>query len=460
MSASSASHRQKPIINVGFQAMLASEESTGGVSLKIDSVVSQDPSRDPQLENEREEHQPQPLHPRPSPQLEISESPLNSTPIPPEKQKRNQISLEKKLELIKYDDMHPEESKTSLAKLFQLPRPTVIGILNQKDKLLEHARKNASRICDLIRIRKSKVPAVEATLRSWLKSLEIQGVRVSDEKIYTQAIEVYRLFSCNQDPPMSPCLFSSTWRTKFLKHHRVDLNLKNSYPTPSERITWHNKVILWKLDEIHPDDMYTCDLTNKGASDDLGGQVLKGMEPNTTPGDLTVANFKEWLHEFDRSVNRDIYLFVNKTIGSYSMGIQGLKYLKILVVPNGLSGLMPMSIRLMKEFKANYHKPLITNLGGAYKPPPDSLGLAWSNVQSPIIQKSFDLFRMELCTLEDISLDRVEAFINESGPAENDLRREMKSQLKEEDYRLYKYYIFQDGDTGPPTRLETEAQKK
>ncbi|KAF8956194.1 hypothetical protein BGZ46_002423 [Entomortierella lignicola] len=182
-------------------------------------------------------------------------------------------------------------------------------------------------------------------------------------------------------------------------------------PTQTEKADWKNKMIIWKLDKYSHDDIYTCDLATMFLSavpgqsmmpskrDSSSVSVLLGCSANgrhkldpvvlvrqsagefevgggyngyndvvldAQLDDLTSSTFENWLSEFDSSIGRKVFLFVDQPLWdmvSKGWGIlkPPLRHVKIVPVPRWLSASLPMNQMIIKEFKAFFHAHVLEN---------------------------------------------------------------------------------------------------
>ncbi|KAF9348159.1 hypothetical protein BGX26_000410 [Mortierella sp. AD094] len=392
-----------------------------------------------------------------------------------------------------------------------MPRTTAIGILKDEKKLLDYLSANPSQGLDARRVVDSRTPEVERLLVGWLRKLMVQGVDVSDKKICAQAIEILRMLSSDLDELQYPgsLLYTPGWLRGFKKRRTSSLALKSVYPTSSERFSWATKVQQSNLGSLDPSDVYICDLASifmrvmpagednepkcatqiKGCAsasvllccngtgrDKLSPRIFfrgaiintnelgpEGMDLNTRLGDLTNHAFEQWLFELGSLVNRRICLLLNNSVSRHLSGIQCPEHIKIISVPDGISRFLPMSARLMMEFKAYYHTPQLldnpnvkANLVDTYTPLLHHIHIAWSQVQPPVIKQSFEQFRVDAGILRRTpSEEATQDTVDKDDSAKTGPQSNLKSAIQDGRFEHYKH---QDGDTGPSSDLWVEIQ--
>lgn len=81
------------------------------------------------------------------------------------KNKRQAISLSKRLEVINYSNEHPEISQQNLANFFGLERSTVSKIIQQKEKYLNLC--NNSQALTTLRLKSALFPYLDNAVYQW-----------------------------------------------------------------------------------------------------------------------------------------------------------------------------------------------------------------------------------------------------------------------------------------------------
>ncbi|KAF9170464.1 hypothetical protein BGX21_008807 [Mortierella sp. AD011] len=199
---------------------------------------------------------------------------------------------------------------------------------------------------------------------------------------------------------------------------------------------WATKVIEWNLDKYGTDDIYTCGLT----------------------------------------IDTTIWIYVE----AISARISQLRFVKIILVPNGLSSSLPMNTKLLKEFKAHYHAhlfnvaPNVTAFPlGAHRPQLLLIPAAWFQVSVSVVKQSFQNF-LDVAGLatgdadnSPFNIQPMEEEEEEGGEGESGrdrLQRALKGVgvvtelFQTQELHRYHYYTAQDGDTGPSSALFTQIR--
>ncbi|KAF9110052.1 hypothetical protein BGX27_006844 [Mortierella sp. AM989] len=437
-------------------------------------------------------------------------NPRNTSPIPPKgtgnidievncvsskppHRLRTRFSYDEKSKLLaEWDKCSEGESIKDFCDRMGVKRITFYGFLKCRKTVAKAMLKNPSRASEMSRDTGARAPEVEERVAGRIKELKTQGILCSDSTICTMAIEFERmLYICSEGTIKSPCLFTSGWLEGFMVRKEKDCQTKSDYPTLWGMNKWKSKIDEWELHKVKQEDMYTCGITGmfldmapptpskewakikmngdwvsillccdgsvNGASA-AEGQEPRDMEPYTTSGSLTSATFEKYLQELDSSVGRVIYLFVNNDIWSYVPKDLWLKNVKIICVPDGFSGHLPMNTRIMKEFKAIYHRLIVEN-DGTYMPQSQPINVSWSQVQTSTITEGFQLFQGEGIELVREASFKILVAKREGGASAVDrLREAMKdSRFKKEHIR---HYTYQDGNTGPSAELWSQLQAK
>jgi len=106
---------------------------------------------------------------------------------------------------------------SDISRKFNVPRPTIYGIINDKDRLRQVTDSRVSKGLTLERYStaESRFRILEELLVAWSGNVRDQGISVTDQKITAQAFEIYRMLSGIVAKPLPPCKFTSGWQQKF-----------------------------------------------------------------------------------------------------------------------------------------------------------------------------------------------------------------------------------------------------
>ncbi|KAF9434659.1 Tigger transposable element-derived protein 6 [Entomortierella beljakovae] len=433
--------------------------------------------------------------------------------LPVKVNKRSPVTVQRKIEIIKYQMEHRTKSHGELAKAFNVPRTTLIGILKNQKSTLQYANDSKAKdsaqgvsIENTRRIVDSRSPTVESALVFWLNGLSNRGVTVSDKKICTQAIEIHRLLSTITNTETSVCHYTTGWLKGFKARHHLETERQYS---DTLDYSWETKVISWRLYEYDSNDIYTCGLTSifltvmpaSNTKDDMmvpsdvdcsSASVLLScnasgshkLEPfvvfrnpsidsvsRSNVGEFNGFFFIEWLSELDANISRSILLLVDTDIWSYAAQVLNtdlrLQFVKVVSVPNSLRPHLPMNTKLLKEFKAQYHAQMfyvapnmLAAPIGSHKPQLSLISRAWSFISDAMINRYFREFLEKGGLIQYHSRIYFQQAKSKGESGKERLKQALNVMLRPEDaIDRYLYYTAQDGDTGPSGDILTFLQR-
>ncbi|KAF9171054.1 hypothetical protein BGX20_008172 [Mortierella sp. AD010] len=243
------------------------------------------------------------------------------------KRPRKALDLKQKIEIIQFFCQNRRKSMKELSDHFGIARTTIYGIIKSKESILECVRlmHQDSMMLAACRMVESPFRILEEILAAWHNHQRSRGVPMTCKKICTQGADIHRVLSCLLPEPLPPCMFSSGWLKGFKK--RTVRQSSSNFET--------------------------------GGYDD---DVVLDARLN----DLASSTFENWLFEFDSGVGRNVVLFVDQSIwDTLNMGWDilrpPLRYVRIVPVPKWLSASLPLSVNIVKEFKAYFHALLLEN---------------------------------------------------------------------------------------------------
>ncbi|KAI8597022.1 hypothetical protein EDD21DRAFT_386550, partial [Dissophora ornata] len=449
------------------------------------------------------------------------------------KRSRTALQLQEKLKIIAFWEQNPI-SFPALGEHFGLSRTTVYGIIKNKKASwdLERARPRAALTLETSRMVESRFRVLEELLMSWFTDLRCRGVSVSGKKITTQAFEIHRTLSGVLVEPLPPCLFTSGWLKGFKKRRNVCLETMRDDKVNEKKIP-EVRILKLYLQCYHTDDIYFCDVMSMFLSM-LPSGAVQNKQKQTTPSrrdqnsvsvllcsnasgtdkreplvlvremeadnpeldshtdaandtrieDLTCSTFQNWLIELDSSLGRRILLVMDDSMWSVlNIGRKPpsflLRFIKVVIVPNRIGALLPMSARLITEFKLQYHRLLLKNwkntmvvdscgpeASSSFSPslPHDVclrlLPKAWLRVQALIIQ---DCYRNILTLFDCSGVAQCKETIRQPSPSltseestEYKLRVALKAAIPDIRESVLRYYLTQDRDMGPTSFLRRQ----
>ncbi|KAF9111093.1 hypothetical protein BGX27_005414 [Mortierella sp. AM989] len=333
------------------------------------------------------------------------------------KRRRNQITLEEKIAVVKYADMNPDATAIQLGKHFKLCRTTIYGIMSKAKELLAAELLRVPSSLNLCRLQEARFRILEELLVDWVKILWSQQICVPAKKIMAQGMEIYTMLSHFLSVPWEPCSFTSGWLKGF---QRRQFRLASDGNEMAKKrfllATPKNDLKSIRVGQYKMGDIYSCEMTgmnlnlnlpnlaqdkgrdmaickselssvtivacfNATGSDKREPLVLvrqagfgilntkryHDMVDGTKTEDLINYTFFSWLIEFDSSLVRRTLLMVDEAIWnllkSDCTDFQSvLKWIVVVKVPMGHAGSSPMSARIAKEFKSRYYFHLIEAL--------------------------------------------------------------------------------------------------
>ncbi|KAG0002869.1 hypothetical protein BGZ79_002174 [Entomortierella chlamydospora] len=423
-----------------------------------------------------------------------------------EKRTRKALSLHEKLDIIRYRWQNPSVSIAAIARIKNVPRTTVHGIIRDQEEIIKKAADPwlEHRMTDTYRIVKRPFRILELLLQRWICDLNSRGISLSDLKITSQAFEIYRMLNYVLSYPLIPHKFTSVWLRKFKEQNRYYLEAP-IYDTPGVD-SCSLEELLQEIRSYPFNDIYLCGETSMflsvherllepeckghaaGGAKRASVSILfclnvgdmhsprplvhvrhstrvvvsncyDGMIIDPDHEDLTGPGFHEWLREFDGTLGRNALLLVNEPLWElYKSSTSSLQHIKVLKVPTKYNILYPITTNTIKAFKANYlrllaslwsfaeasaHMPLITLIEL-------KLGFvlsAWRETKDKInLQELFKEMIYGDRNAESGSLTYEKS-------VEKELISAFKLTFHISDESQLKYQCSQDEDTGPTASL-------
>ncbi|KAG0017872.1 LYR motif-containing protein 2 [Entomortierella chlamydospora] len=422
------------------------------------------------------------------------------------KRKRTAISLQDKGKVLNYVDQNPDATIIEIADRFQMCRTTIYGIMNSRSRILERLNgvtnlPQASLVHDSYRVSESRFLILEELLAIWLKDLKQQWIQVSDNKIMTQARELYRMLSDRPQVPMDPCRFTSGWLKGFQKRKNINpRGTRKKIGSESLSVEGENHFASLRVRRYKKCDIYSCETTSmhlnfvapnflQEKSQDKAtvrqGEPLAlkaigyhEMVDDAEAEDLKKGTLIRWLMEFDRTLVHPILLFVDEAIwrllsfdgedsGSY------LRLIDVIKVPGRHAGSSPMGAGIAKEFKSSYYWHLISalnhraeSLGGVENNSKkldtleEHLGLiltAWDKIHSRDIKRLFQKFLEPIGPAADDIASRSQSI--QSFYYSTMLPGHIKDSFPEMSNAVIQYFANLDKDTGPSSFMRSKIQQ-
>ncbi|KAF9110922.1 hypothetical protein BGX27_005704 [Mortierella sp. AM989] len=318
---------------------------------------------------------------------------------------RMRCDLKKKREIIQYREDNPNVPVVDIARAFSCPRTSIYAILNLK-QYIEGYHSNLPDRCRLV-----KIPfyILDELLVQWSINLKNRGYTLRPKSYSAQALEICRMLSSLLKEPLPPRKFTSSWVKNFQNRYKNRLESAQSGQTLSAtEISRVASNALEAMKNYSADDIYTCDSTcmylnvmpeaipgdsnschadpsaiatvllcvNASGTDKREPSYLVRESSNATEerrcnetvlnaslNDVPVSILEGWLFDFDRSLDRNVLLLIDGALRGM-LNLDGgseklLKHVKITVVSGRLEAMLPMSARIIQDFKTHYYNLLL-----------------------------------------------------------------------------------------------------
>ncbi|KAF9172648.1 hypothetical protein BGX21_009509 [Mortierella sp. AD011] len=318
---------------------------------------------------------------------------------------RQAHSLEKKQKIIEYRQANPTVLVSKLSEKFGVSRPTVYDIIKMNGRIGQHLTERPGSF----RVTQNRFRILEELLACWGREQVYRGATPVYETYSAQAFEIHRMLSSLLEKPLPPCLFTAGWYSGFKDRYKQTLM---DATQGSQRISWAKEAnnVLQAIQNVKPRDIYTCDgtcmyldlmsdatfLRSKAKSsarlnssttvtvllctnatgtdrrDPLflvrqSSAVTKksgcvGTVLDSSLDDLPASILEKWLIDFDKSLKRKVVLLMDEALSnmlSCSNVVGNLSRVTVVTVLKPLGAILPMSTRLIKDFKIHYYTLLL-----------------------------------------------------------------------------------------------------
>ncbi|KAF9363771.1 hypothetical protein BGX34_003378 [Mortierella sp. NVP85] len=427
------------------------------------------------------------------------------------KRPRKALQLQERLEIIEFCEENQSMSMYDISKRFNVPRPTVYGIIKDKDRLRQLARSRVSKGLTLQRYStaESRFRILEELLVAWSENVRNQGFPVTDEKITAQAFEIHRMLSSGiVAKPLPPC-----WQQRFKERRSGSMFANRKASSTSQRTdSWSFQEDDLSRFSRDLDDVFMCGVARRDVHiDKIPQGHSHGKEINAGVKDLTTLELVKWLEDFDKELDRSIILILDLSTWNLlqlNPEVHGeqdplaasrarLKNIVIVKVPEEHSACHPMATGLAREFKLLYVCFLLNldvdvDKRTAFRDETtfvDRLRLirhAWFSVRDSTIGHSFEMIERSLQKWagqhrlflksstrkknskasplsrgmvidEDprrhpLPRDRVNLI-------DKDLSRELRNAFPDVPDTVIQYYLTQEADVGPSSFLRTKVKE-
>ncbi|KAF9580129.1 Tigger transposable element-derived protein 1, partial [Lunasporangiospora selenospora] len=357
-----------------------------------------------------------------------------AVPARREKRARTAVTLQRKLEIIKYVERNRIHSTwKKMGEELQINRSTMQNIFKDKENI-QKLSLLANEISppftmESSRLAQSNFYQMEVLLIKWAADMRAHQVPIPLVTIRWQAYAVHRLLSGLGAETLPPHKFCGEWFRKFAL--REDL-----------READHNNTVV--PNNASPDLLRFRQLFDRILRNRLGQQRVE---------------LSDWLIAFDSELENSSLLLVSVVVWEQIKGmLQGLKLtnLRVEAVPVQLNKWLPMRTGIVREFKCyvnalnfEWTRDRSYPLGNVYQQ-------AMQNVQGTVIQKCHQQFREVVqgtkpgklfkgLTPGQRRLDQVLRVVHNVNDGSND--------------DVFQYYLNQDCDVGPSAFLGAEIEK-
>ncbi|KAF9093378.1 hypothetical protein BGX27_001619, partial [Mortierella sp. AM989] len=173
-------------------------------------------------------------------------------------QGRQEITLERKDEVIQLWRQVQSNSITSFAKSCGMPRTTVYGIIKRHQSSDAGVQIQMASRKERFRNRKPRLPIVEEVLVSWIIYLRLHGE--PDPAVCRVGRMVHDALTELLLNPQPPCQFSPSWLKGFMNRHSEDLQTEETSSSLSVRETLTDYSVKRLLSKYEPSDIFCCHL--------------------------------------------------------------------------------------------------------------------------------------------------------------------------------------------------------
>jgi len=198
------------------------------------------------------------------------------------KRSRTALELQERLAIIEFWEENQNMSMYNISKRFSVPRPTIYGIIKDRERLKQLAAGLPS--SGLTPARKSSVESpfriLEELLVVWSVDLRDRGFVVTDKMITAQAFEIHRMLSGVVSKPLPPCKFTQGWLQKFKERRSGSI-----FATRETGSTIHEADWSFQEDDLRRfsrklDDVFMCGVVSMYL-DALPTRIYDGLCPES-----------------------------------------------------------------------------------------------------------------------------------------------------------------------------------
>ena len=328
------------------------------------------------------------------------------------KRKLNTLTLQEKIDVIKFHLKNPSFSQAYIAKEFNIPPPTICRIIKNKDDII-NKEKSGTFTNNIKRFKSNKYIEIDDALFTWFCQARSNNVMINGSVLQTKAQQLAHSNYGNE------CEINMSWINRWKSKHNICSKTLHGEGSSAPLATineWKSGQLVQILQEFEPKDIYNVDetglfwkmLPNKtmciktdtvrgnkkpknritvlvGAS--MTGEKLplyfigKSKCPrnmknkrellsvyrNNKTAWMTAAIFDEWIVKFDRSMtDRKVALIIDNCPSH--VVTKELKNVTVFFLPpNCTSKIQPCDAGIISNLKQYYRGRLVTKALCAYE---------------------------------------------------------------------------------------------
>ncbi|CAG8711501.1 19470_t:CDS:2 [Cetraspora pellucida] len=251
------------------------------------------------------------------------------------------ITLEKKVEIIKRKEENKNLTHMNLAKEYDIDRSTISNILQNKNNLLQLYNTISAHIQQCVHLQNRQFHIIDDAVYKLFLELHSHNVPVSQDMLKTKALSIYE--QLKNSGMKFPTTFEAS--NELLNNYHSN-NILNADETGLYFYLGPNKTLVSKSDTAKGYKKDKSCLTILLCCNASGTQKFKPFVIGKSA------------HSKYSQVNQPTILLADNCSAHSSPKLQNIK-LEFLS-PNTISVIQPCDAGIIKNFKVNYHKLLVT----------------------------------------------------------------------------------------------------
>lgn len=367
--------------------------------------------------------------------------------------KRNALSLDEKLKILKEVDESSFMSKVDIAKKLKIPVSTLKTLIYKRQEIEDNASKCGKSGSKKLRVQSGKFSDIDEIVLQFFKQCRAANIPVSGPMLMSKAKEIRDKMQVSEEE----CSFSAGWLHKFKLRHGISCQMLSGdsksvpletveewFESLSDRIAGYEEKNIFNCDETglfyhllptrtlemkgepchgvkkSKDRLTLLLCTNSDGSEKLTPFVIgkykkprcfKNIKTLPLPYEankkawMTGSLFTDWLKKLDKKMTlekRKILLFMDQC-PSHPPDTGFLKNVEVIFFPaNCTSHVQPLDLGIIKNFKCHYRQKLVQlmldnlTFGTECKAKKldvlqamNIISFAWSQVKADCIQHCF-----------------------------------------------------------------------